>query len=303
MSDARLLEALGEHAGLGIALVDRDGVTRQVNAALAGMLEVSAEELVGRPLSALVHEDGSGERRYRRAGGSFLAVRETVASLAGDERLVLLEGLAPPEDSSTAERCLAHLGAMAAAVAHELRNALAGIGSAVEVMGQGFPVGSEERLAVEEIRRRIVGLSGMARELVAVAPARAPRRSSVSARALLGEVARLLGATDTLEIEGDDTTLHADAELLTSALVHLAGGIGPPLRLHVRARAGAVELRLEGVEESAAARGLPGFVTDRSRSAELGRSVARLVVEAHGGTLEVEPGAIAVSFPRGRAGC
>lgn len=206
-------------------------------------------------------------------------------------------------DARAAQACLAHLGEMASVVAHELRNGLAGIGSAVQVVGQGFAAGSEERLAVEEVRGRIAGLNQMARELARLTPPRPVRRASISAHEVLRELARALAASTppvALDVIGPDAAVLADAELLASALRQLAAGAGGRVHVAVLAREGAVELRIERALADPRGPASASFLDDRSRGAELGRSLARLIVEAHGGELSSEQGGatVVVVLPR-----
>jgi PAS domain S-box-containing protein len=307
-----------DHAGVGVALIDRRGVVLHANAPLEAMLGRSSAELVGRPLGLHVLEgdlashaevladlDHRGlahlalERRYRSAAGDVIVVREVV-SASGAGAAVLLHdvtGLWREERTRRAQMCLAHLGEMASVVAHEVRNALAGVGSAVEVIGQGFSAGSEERLAVEAVRRRVSDLSEMARGLVRIARARPLRRSPTSVRVLLAEVARALTEGDApvrLEVSGADPDVAADVELLAVALLHLirARATVGTSRVSVRARPEWIELRIDGEtaevgEEHAGTR------------VDLDANLALCIIEAHGGELSVEHRAAAViTLPR-----
>lgn len=193
---------------------------------------------------------------------------------------------------------------MASVVGHELRNALAGIGSAVEVLGRNYPEDSEERLAVEEIRRRIGSVSRMTRGLARLAPGQGLRRSSISVRGLIDVLVRSLDGARIRALADPKATLFCDTEVLSNALAQLASALEPPLELSAHRKENGIELCIEGARRCAE-RPLPGFSTDRDRSVELGRALARLVIEAHGGELDDEaasagaPAVIAVRLPFG----
>ncbi len=303
MSGAPDPALLFDHAGVGIALIDQRGVVLRANAVLEAMLGRPSAELVGRPLALhllegehashaailaeLEHRGLSHrglERRYRSAAGDVIVVREVVSSSKAGAAVVLQDvtALWREERERCAQRCLAHLGEMASVVAHEVRNALAGVGSAVEVIGQGFSAGSEERLAVEEVRRRVTDLSAMSRDLVRMARARPLRRFPTSVRVLLAGVARKLAPTR-LEVSGADAEVAADVEILAMALLHLitTRARAGTSRVQVHARPEWIELTIDG--EAA---------EDRTGTrVDLDACLARCIIEAHGGEVFVDPSA------------
>jgi PAS domain S-box-containing protein len=309
-----------EHAPVGVALLDRQGIVLHTNAPLRAMLGRSSAELLGLPLALHLHEEEGArhheilaelerraiphmelERRYRCGAGEVIVVRELVSAVPGAGVAAFLEDvteLRREEREQRAQMCLAHLGEMASVVAHEVRNALAGVGSAVEVIGQGFAADTEERLAVEEVRRRVTDLSDMARGFVRIARARPLRRSPVSVRVLLSEVARALAESEgrtRLDVSGADADVGADVELLAMALLHLItvrARVGAPSRVSVQACPKRVALRIAGDAADA-------HEERRSMHVDLDASLALCIIEAHGGELSVDRGAAAtITLPR-----
>lgn len=322
MSDALDPALFFDHAPMGVALLDRRGIVLHTNAPLRAMLGRSPAELVGLPLALHLHEEAAAphhelladlerravphlalERRYRHGAGDVIIVRELVSGVPGAGVAVFLEDvteLRREEREQRAQMCLAHLGEMASVVAHEVRNALAGVGSAVEVIGQGFAADTEERLAVEEVRRRVTDLSDMARGFVRIARARPLRRSPVSVRVLLAEVARALAASDAraqLEVSGADADVGADVELLAMALLHLIttrARVGAPSLVSVEACPKRVALRIAGDAANAH--------EDRRAHDDLDASLALCIIEAHGGELSFDRDAAAtITLPRARS--
>lgn len=319
-----LVEAPFDRAAVGIAVIDRNGVVNATNETLLTMLGREAGEIVGAPILRHVHEDDAMidrelvaaleagtiprftvERRWRTADARTILVHEAVSPMRGG-RLALLEDVTERRreaDARCAHACLAQLGELAATIAHEVRNALAGIGSAVAVVGERFEPDSEERAAMEEVRRRIDALNHLAGDLVRFARPRPIRVAPVSARALLAGVARALAVSASaaqLEVVGRDVQLRADTELLSIALLHLCSGAahgkapGSTVRVRLGGDARTVELRVEDDGGHGAAHGselvAAPFPTSWSRGTGLALPVARRIVEAHGGGLFIERG-------------
>lgn len=322
MSPARTergaLDALGT-ASIGVAALDEDGRIVGTSAALEALLGRSREELAGERLAdhvdepdreldaALLAELESGgrrvyelDRRYLRAGGGAIFVRETVTRMTwtrGADRLVMIRELADRDGdvlAAQARDALVLLGHAAGIVSHEVRNALAGIRSAVEVIGGALPPAGIEAVAVREVRERIVELDRTVGELLSFA--RAPQIELVSAHALLADVAVELGASS-LRVNGPDVEVCADAGQMSAALAELCGeGVkGAVLEANVERDGAAAVLRLS---RGASAR---RSLASREREAQGVRHLlARRIIEAHRGELAIDPSAgVIVRLPAG----
>ncbi len=253
----RSLPAVFEHAPVALLLVDPAGVVVAANEAACALFDVSRCELVGAPLSARLHEDetrSGPERRYHRPDGATLVLHERWSPLPDTQPPLRVLALEDATDRrSEAERLrtlmtLAYLGEMASVMAHEVRNAFAGIRGAVEVIGHGLPTGSEEREAVEHVRQRMDGLEATVRDLLRFARVPPPRLSPVSAREVLGDVAcaPALGAPPVhLAVQGRDVLLHADREVLTCALESVCASVASARASAWDPADGAVSLHVE----------------------------------------------------------
>jgi two-component system sensor histidine kinase HydH len=219
---------------------------------------------------------------------------------------------------------LAALGQLAATIAHEVRNPLAVMRSAAQTLSETLPPsGAESRQASEFIIAEIDRLANVVNSILAYA-----RPLQVSARAVpvadLFDRAVLLARDDLaarqVRIERDDVAglppLHADADLISQLLLGLLGNAGDSMlaggtvRLTANADRGVVHLHVAdsgpGVPAELRQRIFEPFFTTRPRGTGLGLAVARQIVEAHGGRIEVGDAAgggarFTITLPAARA--
>lgn len=210
----------------------------------------------------------------------------------------LTRALADSEARAEHAGRLAHIGTMASAVAHEVRNPLGVIAACAAVLErQGA---SAEVLA--EIRDQVDRAARFADELLAYGRPAPPSLREVSladtVRIAASEVARALGTgSSAVSVEGDRTVRADPAQLvrLWSALVEnalLAGATRVQVEIDgasPRVRA-AIDDDGPGVPEVLAARLFEPFVSGRGRSGPrpgtgLGLAIAAGIAERHHGTL------------------
>src|SRR5687768_8800650 len=121
---------------------------------------------------------------------------------------------------------LARVGQMAAVVAHEVRNPLAGIKGAMQVLASRRPAGDSEGVVMHDIVNRVDSLSALINDLLLFARPIAPRTSPVALGPLLEETVTLarrdpIGEHLDIRVEAPAITLEADAELVKAMLLNL----------------------------------------------------------------------------------
>ena len=303
--------AAGFAIGLGdLVLTFALGIRFQMNGTdvtIAALLLYACTFATAGLLFGLVLE---ARRRDRRAAAIIAAQMETVAATRA--RLAQSEKLAA-------------LGQLAAAIAHEVRNALGIIRSAAQGLNEGLPAAdADAQRASSFITAEIDRLGSVVSSLLSFArpPRLAPRTVPVGA---LFEQALLLArqdleAKDIRVVRAADPAppdVRADSDLIVQVLIGLLANAadvvprGGEVRLGARATGdGLVEIDVAdsgpGVPEELRGRIFEPFFTTRDKGTGLGLAVARQIVEAHAGRIDVaeRPGGGAlfrIALPEARA--
>ncbi len=201
---------------------------------------------------------------------------------------------------------LAALGQLSATIAHEVRNPLAVIRSAAQSLGESVAAGDAEgERACRFITAEIDRLTNVVGALLAFAK---PLRLDLRPVAVdeLFDGALLLAGPDLVRAHVrvarppamlPPLRVQADVDLVRQVLVGLlvnaveAAGRDGEISLDARDRDGAVEIDVAdsgpGVPAEIRARIFEPFFTTRARGTGLGLPIARQIVEAHGGKLDV----------------
>ncbi len=198
----------------------------------------------------------------------------------------------------------ARFGEMAMVIAHELRNALAGIRTAVDVFGARPSISARDQDVRSEMIRRVQSLEHFVADLLTLSR---PVRAQLAQRRLMPVVRRAVESLkrdprfDGVTVDIADITDAAasiDDTLVESALVHLLrnaaeamDGAGPvAIGLTHDGRVSRITIRDAGPGIPSGIRQKvfdPFFTTSSSRRG-LGLPIARRAIEHHGGSLAIE---------------
>ncbi len=252
-----------------------------------------------------------GEIRNRAKDGSFYWVDTTIVPFL-DERGKPYQYMAIRSDITERKRtetllreqaALARLGEMAAVVAHEVKNPLAGIRGALQVIGARMPEGTRDRMVVGEVIDRLDALNHIVQDLLVFARPREPELAAVSVDALLQRVSALLKrdpahAAAVVEITGQPVAITADAEQLQIVLLNLilnaaqaAEGSGR-IQVSVDTRDGMCQIAIAdngaGIPADVRDRIFEPFFTTKHRGTGLGLPTAKRIIERHHGSISID---------------
>lgn len=315
----------------GIIVIDSRGSIEAFNPAAVRMFGYGEDEVIGRNVNMLMpapyhdehdrylsHYQATGQAKIigkgrdvtgqRKDGTTFplrLSVGETITK--GERRFTgILHDLTARvelEAQLREQSALAKLGEMAAVIAHEIKNPLAGIRGAVQVIGGRLPAGSTDAAMMKEIVSRVDSLNTMMKDLLQFARPPQPRKTPIDIVALIEITAELLrrdrDAKDVqIEVEGASPPVPADPEMLKmviqNVLINSAHAMQSRGRLRVSVAADDDWCRISIADNGP---GIPAdirdkifvpFFTTKSRGTGLGLPTSKRFVEAHGGRLTIQ---------------
>ncbi|MBI5365450.1 MAG: GAF domain-containing protein [Planctomycetes bacterium] len=238
------------------------------------------------------------------------------------ERTELLESLRRTQQELVNSARLAALGEMAASVAHEIKNPLAGISGAIQVMRDNLDTGHPYREVMGEVLAQVERLDHTVRDLLLFARPTRPRPVPLEISALIEKISPILAgdpafARLSLRVEGlaGLPPVDADAHLVEDVLFNLlanashampAGGVveisGQDLghAMAVRVRDHGPGLSPEAIEKL-----FRPFFTTKVRGTGLGLAICKKILESHGGDIRVENAegggvVVTLTFPKSR---
>jgi PAS domain S-box-containing protein len=343
------LSALLEHTSDAIILIGADNVIRYWNEGAQRMFQYAPEEVVGRQAgfilpADLVEQDELGwiqesldkgesvenyvTRRVRRDGTELWVSLTRTPLLDSQGRAVgstaVIRDITEQrmaERELDRVRVLAMIGELAAKVAHEVKNPLAGIHAAIQVLERGCEAGDPRRDVLNDVMDEIRRLDTTILDLLHFARPVPPRPVPTDLRGFLRGKCESLARQP--QIEMHDLAIDIEAGHIVDLDTRLVGQVVDNLVLNAgqaMTQPGVIRIsgRVDGerviVEVRDEGPGIPvdmledifvPFHTTKTRGTGLGLSIARKNVEAHGGALEVrnaESGAVfSFSLPRSSA--
>ena len=317
-----------DHAAI-VAITDVNGRINYVNDTFCRISGYSREELLGqdhRIVNSGFHSKEfikelwrtiasghvwHGELRNRAKDGHLYWVDTTIVPFLNDrgkpyQYIAIRSDITArkeAEEKLAHQAALARVGQMAAVVAHEVRNPLAGIKGAMQVLMSRRPPDDTELPVMRDIVGRIDSLSELINDLMLYARPRPPRFTQVDLRPLLSDAVAVVrrdpvGHSIDITLEGEDITASVDTEMIRATVLNLvlnaaqamAGRGRISLTLGRRGDLASIEVRDNGPGIAADIREhiFEPFFTTKARGGGLGLPIAKRTAELHGGSLALE---------------
>lgn len=323
--------AVIESAVDGIVVIDERGRIESFNPAAERLFGYTERELLGQNIDILMpspyHEEhdgylarylataephiiGSGrEVSGRRRDGTTFPLHLSVGEMSpgGGRRFTgILHDLSERvrmEEQLREQEALVRLGEMAAVLAHEIKNPLAGVRGAIEVIGRRMASETGDTGIVKEILARLDSLADLMKDLLLFARPPRPRPAPVDVTPLVTSTADLLRSDPTLNdftvsVQGSAPPVPADPGLLQIVFLnlmvngaHATKGRGR-LTVSVTASDTACSIAFSddgpGIPPDIRQKVFTPFFTTKSRGTGLGLPTAKRLIEAHRGTIDLD---------------
>jgi PAS domain S-box-containing protein len=312
-----------------VAITDHRGVITYVNDKFCEISQYRRDELVGqdhRIINSGYHPKDfmrdlwrtiaqgriwRGEIRNRAKDGSHYWVDTTIVPFL-DARARPRQYLAIRNDITQRklaevqlreQASLAKLGELAAIVAHEVRNPLAGLKGSLQVLGSRLPEHMKERAVVDTMIERINALSDRVNDILLYAGTTPPRLQAVAVRAALADVGNLARAargarSPAIAVSGDDAMVVADPHMLREVFMNLllnacqASGDGQPVHVRVESHDQSCRVTIldrgHGIPADVRDRMFEPFVTTKPGGTGLGLAIVQRLLERQGGAIALE---------------
>ena len=325
-----------------VAMTDQRGIITYANDKFCQISQYRRDELVGqdhRIINSGLHPKEfmrdlwrtiaqgrvwRGEIRNRAKDGSFYWVDTTIVPFLDDagkprQYLAIRSDITQrklAEMQLREQAALTHLGQLAAVVAHEVRNPLAGLRASLQVLDRRVADG-RDRAVIAAMIQRIDGLNEKVEDLLLYARPKPPRLQSVDVGAIAHEVAISAqvstGRPTPLDVSGvTGLRAFADPDMLRAALLNLtmnacqaaaAAEVDIQLEANCEMVRIAVRDRGHGIAPEIAERVFEPFFTTRTGGTGLGLAIVKRLIELQNGeiTLKERPdgGTIAeIALPR-----
>ena len=312
-----------------VATTDHRGVITYVNDKFCEISRYSREELLGQDhriinsghhpkefIRDLWRTIGQGrvwrgELRNRAKDGSLYWVDTTIVPfLNGNGKprqyLAIRSDITQRKEAEALLReqeALTQLGQLAAVVAHEVRNPLAGLRGSLQILESRLPRDLREREIIVPMIQRIDGLSKIVEDILLFARPQPPKLRSVDLRRVISDAAASARATapelhSEVIASGTDAVVFADPDMLRSVLLNLflnayQASRDRPVEVAVVVRGDACHIEVldrgTGISDELRERVFDPFFTTKSSGTGLGLPIVKRLVNTLNGSISLRP--------------
>lgn len=312
----------------GILTTDTGGRVNLINDAACQILEMRPEDVAGKPVETLLAGFGSDGSRgdfrvprpeivFRRADGAeiFLGfssspMKDAEGKLIG--RVIIFQDLTPVKQMEERIRIsdrLAGVGELAAGLAHEIRNPLASIAGASQMLKESPGIPGDSRPLLEIIERESTRLNGLISDFLAFTGPSLKSSGPVRLADIMGGIAEAVRAGEAREkgvdietLSMSDLSVEGDAEQLKQVVWNL-------VRNAIQATPGGGKVRLDllsqvrhgeryavatvsdtghGIAPEIMGKIFNPFYTSKEGGTGLGLAISQRIVHVHRGFVEVK---------------
>jgi len=252
-----------------------------------------------------------GEIRNRARDGSIYWVDTTIVPFL-DERGRPYQYMAIRNEVTERKRAeallreqttLARLGEMAAVVAHEVKNPIAGIRGVLQVIGARMPGDSRDRAVIADVQERLDTLNELLQDLLLFARPTEPKTARAPVRPLVEDTVHHLNRDPGMgrvevSVAGEDAVVSVDPAQFQRAFLNLLINAGQAMNgrgrieVAISTRDGRCEIAVRdggaGISPEVRERIFEPFFTTKHRGTGLGLPTAKRIIERHGGSLGIE---------------
>jgi two-component system CheB/CheR fusion protein len=312
-----------------VALTDQQGVITYVNDKFCEISKYSREELLGqdhRIINSGYHPKDfirgiwrtiaqgqvwRGELRNRAKDGSIYWVDTTIVPLLnreGKPRQYIairsdITSRKAVEQQLVDQTALAQLGQLAAVVAHEVRNPLAGVKGSLQVLRSRPAIEADDKRVIEAMIARIDVLNSKVGDILRFARPRAPVIETVKVRPVLIDAAASAEAacgsgSPGIRLPDTAVAVRADGEMLREILLNLLlnacqSGSSEPIDIVVSEERGTGRIdivdRGAGLGDTDPEGLFEAFHTTKKSGTGLGLAIVRRLLSLQGGTITLLP--------------
>lgn len=220
------------------------------------------------------------------------------------EHIRLRERSAVEEKLTRAEH-LAEIGQLAASMAHEIKNPLAGISGAIQVMQEAMEQDDPHRPILTEVLGQIGRLDAVVKDLLFYARPTPPRKERVRVDEIAVRVLRSLREEPALQrlhiehkVNDHPAVASVDSLQIEQLLMNLilnAAHASPDdgvIVLSIKQNSDHIRFTVQdrgsGMSQESIDHAFEPFFTTKAKGTGLGLSICRRIVEAHGGTIQLK---------------